>query len=265
MTWSFSGRIRRLSLLPWVLLWAACVSKTDFYGGLEPGGGAGVVSVQYLKSLYRGYALPLEDDLEVHGVIVANDLYGSFPYTLVIEDDSGGIEVKASGERLFVGFPVGQQVMIRCQGLVLGSYGGVVQLGAASSDPAYQTGWISRDELSFRINKTGRPIVTVFPETVSIGELTPIHVGKLVAFERVQFAEEERSLGWCHGEEATTRHLVDAGGNRLEVRTLPGALFAGQTLPDGSGYIEGILSYFNDAYQLRVFSPKNVLLTGPRF
>lgn len=260
----------RVSLLL-CLLWAtACVSKTGMYDDDKPTGteepeGTSKVSVQYLKSLYRGYPLRITEDLELHVVVAANDLFGAFPYTLVVQDETGGIEIKISVRGLYTEFAVGQQLLLRCQELTLGGYGGLVQLGTASADLDYETGFIAEVVLPSYLNKTGRPIVEVLPETVTIEGLLPRHVDKLVALEQVQFTGDELSLSWCDDEYAGTRHIVDPAGNILEVWTHPDASFAGNVLPSGSGYIEGILSYFNKSYQLRVFSPKNVLMRGKRF
>ena len=80
-----------------LLLLAGCVSKNGFDrdDGESPGGDP--VSVAYLKSLYRGYPLRVTDDVELRVVVTANDAYGAFRNTLVVQDATGGIEVKVGG------------------------------------------------------------------------------------------------------------------------------------------------------------------------
>lgn len=249
------------------ILLSGCVSKTrvdgDALGSLLSG--TTVMSVQDFKSLYRGYALTITNDIELQGVVIANDLFGSYPYMLVVADASGGIEIKISGEELYTVFPVGQEITVRCQGLALGDYGGVSQLGVQSKDPDYQTGWIPTSGLAAHFVKRDKIIVDVLPAIVTIRELLPKQVCTFIALEDVQFIDEELSLRWCEEETATTRHLIDRRGDTLEVRTVAGAMFANDMLPSGSGTVKGILSYFNRKYQLRVFSPKSVRMTEPRF
>lgn len=100
--------------------------KTEFHpdtpSGRRRGTGEGtaVVSVRYLKTAYTGYPTPVTKDWEVQGVVTANDRYGSFPNALVVQDGTGGIEIKVSGDELMLAFLIGQRVSVRCQGLGVG-------------------------------------------------------------------------------------------------------------------------------------------------
>ena len=114
-----------------------------------------VVSIAHVKSLYRGYPLRIDDEVEIRGVVTANDSYGAYRYTLVVQDKTGGIEIKAGGDELYTLYPIGQEIRIRCQGLVLGDYGGVVSLGVVSEDAAYENGFIPEAERSRYLKKTG--------------------------------------------------------------------------------------------------------------
>mgnify|MGYP001226761581 CR=1 FL=1 len=93
-----------------MLVGAGCVGKAEFHpdtpsgGGGEPGEGTAVVSVRYLKTAYTGYPTPVTKDWEVPGVVTANDRYGSFPNALVVQDGTGGIEIKVSGDELMLAF-----------------------------------------------------------------------------------------------------------------------------------------------------------------
>jgi hypothetical protein len=51
----------------------------------------------------------------------------------------------------------------------------------------------------------------------------------------------------------------------LVVRTSRYADFAHRILPSGSGYIEGVLGYFNGTYQLRVCDDQKAMMYEPRF
>lgn len=255
-----------LSALAWACttrnLWPETPGGTP--GGEPSGPDATVVSVAYVRSLYRGYPLVVVDEWEIHGTVTANDRYGAFLRTLVVQDASGGIEIKAGGERLFELFPVGQPVRLSCRGLVLGGYGGALSLGSPSADPAYQNGFIGREALLTRL-KANEEMVDTPPLVLTFGELDASHLGRLVAFEDVQFVEGAVSASWGDAERDLDRHLVDRSGDTLIVRVPRQADFVARALPDGSGYIEGILSVFNRCYQLRVVSPKCTAMEAPRF
>ena len=237
---------RFLKTLLFGILCIGCVEKSDPYpdpsqgGDGEPGAGTALVSISYLKGYYTGYATPITKDWELQGVVTANDRYGTFPYGLVVQD------------------------AIRCQGLVLGAYGGYVTLGSVSSDADYQNGFISQTDISGRLSKRGE-IEPVLPDTLRFAELEPKHVGCFVAFEMVQFVDEELGLTWCDEASDSNRHLVNVDGDTLLVRTSRYARFADDVLPIRSGYVEGILGWFNNSYQLRVIDARNVIMESPRF
>ena len=63
---------------------------------------------------------------------------------------------------------------------------------------------------------------------------------------------------------ATNRYLVDDKGYELIVRTSSFADFANNPLPQGSGKIRGILTRFNNDYQLFVRTAADVDMTGER-
>lgn len=246
---------------------SGCVAKSDIYGGGDepgPDPGTQTVSIRYLKTVYTGYPTRIDKEFDLHGIVTANDRFGAYRYTLVVQDETGGIEVKVGGELLYTDFPVGQEIVVRCQSLVLGNYGGVVSLGTTSGDPKYENDFIPESNLALFLRKTDK-IEDVRPCLSAIPELTTGLVGCFVAFENVQFVDEELNRPWSDPDVDTDRHLVNETGDTLLVRTRSKSDFASRLLPSGSGYVEGILGYFNRKYQLRVVNPKNVILESPRF
>ena len=113
------------SLLLFVLQACGNASSPEYESG---DGTARRVSIAYLKSLCRGVLHPVTEDLWIEGCVVGNDLYGEFPDALVVEDESGGIEVLIDAKRLYRTFDAGSTVRVYCNGLALGDYGGKVQL-----------------------------------------------------------------------------------------------------------------------------------------
>ena len=58
-------------------------------------------SVAYLKSLCDGKSsVAIAQDITIRGFVTANDLYGEFHRTIVVEDASGGISIAAEGSPL---------------------------------------------------------------------------------------------------------------------------------------------------------------------
>mgnify|MGYP006908051313 FL=1 len=104
-------------------------------------------SVAYLKSLCDGKSsVAVTQDIIIRGFVTANDLYGEFYRTIVVEDASGGIAIAAEGSPLADLYPFGIVATVRCNGLTLCDYGGKIQLGTTPGDDG--AGCIPREELA---------------------------------------------------------------------------------------------------------------------
>ena len=236
---------------------------------------AETVSVAYLKSRYRGHPYSIVENLYIRGWVVSSDRSGNYYKTLAVEDDTAAIEIKLDSESLFETYLVGSVVEVACNGLTLGSYGGVIQLGAAALGSGYETDYIPAKDIARTVRIVGQLDHAPVPELLAIDSITDSHIGRLVAFGDVQFVEaSDREATWCDadpenssGYRDTDRTVTDRFGNRLIVRTSRYAQFASWTLPQGSGRIEGILSCFGGHFQLKVVSPEILYddMSRPRF
>ena len=238
----------------------SCKKPVDGYSPLPEGD---VVSMQHLKTLYKGYPLVIRGDYVVKGQVLSSDKWGNFSRSIMVGDGSGAIEVKVDTEDYFLTYPVGQRVLIRCDGLTLGSYGGSMQLGAGSQDERYECGFIPGDQVDGRVVEYGMDMGVLHPPAISPGQMSPRYVNCLVRFEKVQFADPDNTWG-SRGSYAD-RTLQFPGGETLTVTTSPEAVFAEYRLPQGSGPIEGILGYFNGEYSLRMNTHEDHDMTAPRF
>jgi hypothetical protein len=231
-----------------------------------PFGGEGTVSIAYLKTLYTGAPTKITGELHIAGRVVSSDVRGNFYKTLVLDDGTGGIEVKLDLEQIFKRFMIHTLVTVRCNGLWLGSYGGTLQLGAEPYDD-FQTQYILEGDIPLHLAVDESFTDEVLPRELTIGALLAGDISMFVSFRGVQFADEEQGLGWADAsaEQDTDRHLVDRAGDTLVVRTSRYADFAHRILPSGSGYIEGVLGYFNGTYQLKVCDDQKAMMYEPRF
>ena len=227
-----------------------------------------IVSVDYLKSFYEGVPRLITEEVAIRGRVIENDFSGNFHEMLVIGDGTANIEVRAAGSEMFADYPRGSVVTAYCQGLILAADGGMVRLGAKPQDvnSQYAMEAIAAGDVAWRIRKTEDPIQEVLPDdTLTISGLSPHWLGRLVGFEEVQFIGEELGLCWAEKDMDTNRHLVDRQGDTLIVRTSRYADFVSVLLPTGSGYIEGVVEYFNGTYQLRMGNDAYAVLCAPRF
>lgn len=204
-----------------------------------------------------GVLHPVTEDLWIEGCVVGNDLYGEFPDALVVEDESGGIEVLIDAKRLYRTFDSGSTVRVYCNGLALGDYGGKVQLGLPPT-AEYILDRISAESLGRHVRRIGDGSVDFVPRELSFGEVAASRIATYVRFRRVRFAHEEVGLPFCLRDSetgrllATDRHLVDERNDTLIVRFAASCTYAEEPAPAGMGTVSGVLDYFNGNYMLRI-------------
>lgn len=247
-------------MMLWIVvsIFAACRSEPS--AGPEPADNT--VSIAYLKSLYERSAVIVDGEVFIRGRVVSTDQYGAFYNTLYVEDSTGAIAVRVDMENYHRIYFRGMEVVIACNSLMIDSYGGMLRLGVGSPDgfvPIPQ--WRVPSVVSIVEGTDISPV----PTMLTIGELSARWIGCYAAFECVQFTEPGQTWSNEDAGAATNRTLVDCNGFTLTVRTSAHASFAGHLLPSGSGYIEGIITYFNGEYQLEVCSHTVAIMTGERF
>ncbi len=215
------------------------------------------LSIARLKSLCRGASHRITQSVMIEGVITANDQYGEYEQALVIEDESGGIEIGVAGKRLFLHYPIGATLRILCEGLALGDYGGKVILGAPPTG-TYITDRIDERDRPLRLHLTDKAEQTPRPALRTIREADLTDVGRYVTIEKVVVKEAFSSPCWCEpdtlteGFQATTRHLIDRHGDTLDLYLPATTTYASEPIPTSALDCSGILDYFNHRFQLRL-------------
>lgn len=95
-----------------------------------------------LKNMYKGTPVTISDDIVIGGQVISEDRSGNVYKSLYIQDETGGIELKLGKNGLYNDYKLGQWVYVKCSGLTLGAYNGMVQLGWESNDSKYETSYI---------------------------------------------------------------------------------------------------------------------------
>lgn len=228
-------------------------------------------SIAELKSLYTvgGTVIDMKDDFVVQGKVISSDKEGNIYKSLVIQDETAGIEVKINSNGLYNYFNLGTTVFVRANNLKLGAYGGTISIGSIPADNNYENDFIPAPVMENYIVKAGEG-ENVEPTVLTIPGLSSEYNNMLIQLNNVQFIESEvannLTYAFAEGDDKRTenRTLTDKNGNRMIVRTSGYARFANTKLPLGSGSIKGILTYFNDTPQLTIVSVDDVQLDKPR-
>ncbi len=238
----------------------ACV-KENF--DEPPVGGSAVnitpnITIKALKALHvtpnEGFDF-ITDSLVVGGVVVMDDRSGNYYKTLVIQDATGGIEVKFNDGYLYNQFPVGRQVYIKCKGLVLTDYAGLTQLAGSVVEENGQKRSIGLTEAQVRTAVLKGTLGNApAPKVVSIGELNDDMLSTLIQFDDVEFVKADTGKTYADPvtKSSLNRTIEDCSGVQTLLRTSGYADFAGALTPGKKGTIVGVLGVYNGDYQLYI-------------
>lgn len=216
---------------------------------------SGIISIAHLKTLATGQSRTITEDISIEGYIVANDLFGEYYKSIVLCDESGGIEISIETNSTASIFPCAAKVRVHCTSLVLGNYFGRVILGAKSYD--YTVGRIDESDFTryFTIDRLSPK--TIEPTPITIAEISPALIGNYVEIADVEFTDGGKQR-WCDidcesGEIITTeRELCDTQGHSIWIRTIAQCSYASEMLPTGRGRIRGIIERYSNHYSLRI-------------
>jgi len=214
---------------------------------------AGIASntdIGELRSYYAGTPLLIQEPVVVGGFVTTTDISGNFYRSLMLEDETGAVEVMAGLYDLHAIYHYGQRVLVRCERLTLGSSVGVLQLGVAGSGSSYQTGYLAQHLIvANRYLVRDSAFVHPVPREVRIGELENDLCGRLVTIRDVQLDANQGDTwaltGAMTGGTAQTayRQFKDIAGDSISVVTSGYATFAASLLPTGRVSLTGILQY----------------------
>jgi hypothetical protein len=220
-------------------------------------------SIKSLIAGYEGGVDTIKEDWIIKGIVTANDESGNFYKTLYIQDDSSAINIQIDRSNMYRTFAVGQKVYIKCKGLALGNYGGMIQIGY----PYYDAGSLTVgripdifvDEHIFRDSFPGNPPA---PKIIpAFNKLTSADLGLLIKFPKVSF--ETPCELYATDFATTNNNVIDTTGTMMQLRTSNYANFRANYLPDSTGSLTGIYSIYNGAGQFYIRDLNDVDFAKP--
>lgn len=216
----------------------------------------GTVSIAHLKTMATTTSRLITDDISIEGYVVVNDLFGEYYKSIVISDESGGIEICVNSDHTATDFPVSARIVVQCSGLAVGSYGGRVMLGAAPQREYTVDRIAESDFCRYFIVDCNNPYAPQ-PTPITIAELNASHISNYVSISDVSFTTQS-GMRWCDKDPiggdyiSTERTATDQNGDTITIRTIAGCTYADEIIPDGNGTLYGIVEYFNGSYALRI-------------
>ena len=155
--------------------------------------------------------IAITEDLFISGKVCSSDKAGNIYKSFYIQDETGGMEIKAGRSSLYSDYHEGQTIYVFLNGMTVGMYGyksgnyggnGMVQVGLEDPTGEYETSYI---ELPFFIDKyiyKGELGAPVAPTTLSESQLPSKngtvasckYLGELVHLDGLQYANDVFTL-----------------------------------------------------------------------
>lgn len=203
-------------------------------------------TIAELKAMYSGTLDSIKDDIIIKGIVISSDEAGNIYKSLYIQDSTAGIIILLDRTNIYTFLRPGQLVYVKCKGLYLGAYGGVVQLGF---NYAGSIGRIPYAMIDSHIFPDGLPGPEVSPAIKTIPGLTGNDICTKIQINDVYF--EKVGTEFASPLFSTTSlNLVDTNGNTIVLYNSKYANFASKLTPKGKGSIIAILSSYNGTNQL---------------
>lgn len=260
-----------LLLIATLAFWS-CV-KTEFD---EPPSGGVTIDIQAnttIKELKKLHVTPdaldkIKDDLIIGGEVVMDDRSGNYYKTLVIQDATGGIEVKFNDGFLYNSTPIGRYLYIRCKDLILTDYNGLPQLqGSILVENGVPSAvGLTAAQVRQKVVRGDYKEPKLAPKKISINDLNNDLLNTLVELDGVQFTQCDAGKTYADvpTKNSLNRLLEDCNGLQLIVRSSGYSDFASKLTPTGSGKIVGVLGVFGSDYQLFIRNIDDVNMSGAR-
>lgn len=110
------------------------------------------ITIASLHAFLHAETVVVREELTVSGTVVSSDEAGNFYRTLVLDDGTGGAELRIAEYNLYTICPPGCRLTVSLRGCALGERNGVLQIGLPpDAYSPYPTGYISSRVLLERL------------------------------------------------------------------------------------------------------------------
>lgn len=204
---------------------------------------------------------PPDKKFIIEAWVVSSDEGGNFYKSMVLQDHTGGIEMRIDKTGLYTEFSVGQKVFLDAEGLLIGDYFSYYQLGTLYEGGV---GRINALQLSDYLFKDGMPDITAMPQPARITSSADLaaNVGNLVTIPNCEFAAASIGKPIAFDHIDYTEHTVNFNGNSVILRTSSYAKFRNIICEDKRFTLNGILTVYNGTYQFSLRTKEDIDYTN---
>ena len=117
---------------------------------VEPVEMKATVTISELKDMYTANGrkpITITGNVVIAGQVTTSDKVGNLYKSLYIQDETAGIEVKIGKNGLYNEYRLGQWIYVDCEGLTVGDYNGMIQIGYSDPTGEYETSYMEHSSI----------------------------------------------------------------------------------------------------------------------
>ena len=210
------------------------------------------VSFAQVRQLYNGrQATQIDGKLTISGTVVSSDESGNFYKEIYIQDHptnpTEGIKVMIDRRELHNKYNIGREVYLNISGLFVGEVNrgdGVIAIGGGEDNDELVA--MSEQQSIERVLRT-KITSEIGEKTITLTELTEMHIGLFVTLKSVHFLSEEHgqplvaAKDWYDTQREITQCVENTKTSFL-LETSRFADFSEMPIPNGAARIRGIIT-----------------------
>ena len=170
------------------------------------------MTIKDLKAKYTKEAVFINEDILIGGQVVSSDESGNIYRSIYIQDETGAIEIKLGARQAYNDYRPGQWLYVRCKGLVLGNYNGMLQLGYKDDSGQYDTAYMDIQYLMDNYVIKGPYAAMPEPKEITEAQISdPDYYGMYVKVTDLVYGNQIFLILYDKSDNST--YLSDAGTN----------------------------------------------------
>lgn len=151
-------------------------------------------TISELKDMYVTNGrkpITITGNVTIAGQVTTSDKVGNLYKSLYIQDETAGIELKIGKNGLYNEYKLGQWIYVNCEGLTVGDYNGMIQIGYSDPTGEYETSYMEHSSIIDTHVFKGPYDEPVQPVEVTEADLRKkTNLGRLVTIKGLTYGNE---------------------------------------------------------------------------
>ncbi len=147
-------------------------------------------TIAEIKDMYTANKGPvtLHGNILIGGQVTTSDKVGNVYKSLYIQDETAGIEIKIGKNALYNEYKLGQWIYVLCDGLTVGDYNGMIQIGYSDPTGEYETSYMEHQYIIDNHVFKGDYGAPVEPKVITEADLKKKeNLGRLVTIRNLKY------------------------------------------------------------------------------